>query len=55
MELWRHTKRIVESPVDIVDAVWNLIRTGKWNDKDEAVRYFGIFLIIASVLIALVQ
>lgn len=54
MELWRHTKRIVESPVDMVDAVWNLIKTRKWND-DVVLRYFGIFLIVASVLIAMVQ
>lgn len=48
MELWRHTQRIVDSPVDIIMKF--IQREDDWNDE---LRYFGIFLIMASVLIAM--
>jgi hypothetical protein len=48
MELWRHTQRIIDSPVDVVTK--GLLKNEEWNDE---LRYFGIFLILASVLIAM--
>lgn len=57
MELWRHAKRIVEAPVDIAYVLWILITTGKWDEdgNTDVLRYFGIFIIMTSVLITMMQ
>jgi hypothetical protein len=48
MELWRYAQRIVDAPVDVLT---KLIKREKLNDE---LRYFGIFLIITAVLIAMI-
>jgi len=45
MELWRHAQRIIDAPLDVIF----------FKKEDDKLRYLGIFLIIASLLIALMM
>lgn len=53
MEVWRFAKNVAHSPVDLMFYVDSWIRTGAMPPNDgDVLRYFGILLVIAAVVIA---
>jgi hypothetical protein len=52
MEIWRLGKNVLHSPVDLMLYIDSWIRSGRRDPDSDVLRYFGILLIVAAVIIA---